>query len=192
MSKTNFYAMLSRMKYIQRWGLMRSQNSENLSEHTLEVAQLTHALCVISNARLGSDIDVGKAVLYALYHDCSEIITGDLPTPIKYHSDEMKRAYKAVEQQAGHRLLQLLPEDLAVHYAPYFEPPSSAEIALIIKAADKLSALIKCIEEENGGNREFSKARQSTMKALRDMKLPAVDIFIEECLEGYGLTLDEL
>ncbi len=192
MDGTNFYAMLSRMKYIQRWGLMRNQRDENLSEHTLEVALLCHALCAISNTRLGTKLDTGQAVLYAMYHDCSEIITGDLPTPIKYHSDEMKKAYKAVEHGASQRLLSLLPDDLCPQYAPYLEQKPSPELAKILKAADKLSALIKCIEEQSGGNKEFTMARKSTEAALKEMNMPAVDIFMAECLEGYGLTLDEM
>jgi len=192
MATTNFYAMLSRMRYISRWGLMRNSNPENLSEHTLDVAFLTHALCVIQNTRLGGAVDPGQAVLYALYHDCCEIITGDMPTPIKYQSDTIRTAYKQVERGANARLLSLLPADLAESYRPYLEGSPDPQVKALVKAADKLSALIKCVEEESGGNREFVRAKQSTLAALHAMALPAVEVFLTECLPAYGLTLDEL
>lgn len=192
MSQTNFYAMLSRMKYINRWGLMRNSAPENLSEHTLEVALLTHALCVLCNSRFGGQVEVGTAVLYALYHDCSEIITGDLPTPIKYQNEQIKTAYKQVEVLADQRLLALLPPDLTEAYRPYFSPCPDPKIKLLVKAADKLSALIKCVQEECSGNREFSTAKESTLAALHAMELPEVEAFLTDCLPAYGLTLDQL
>ena len=147
----HFYALLSRMKYILRWGLMRQSRPENLSEHTAETAILAHALAEIGNRRLGRAYDPGQVALYALYHDCSEIITGDLPTPIKYENDGIRTAYKAVEQKAARRLGRLLPEDLRAAYQPYLDGPQG-EIARLVKGADKLSALIKCMEEEAAGN----------------------------------------
>ena len=185
-----FYAMLCRMKYIHRWGLMRATAPENLSEHTLEVAYLSHALVELGNRRLGKDLDPGKAVLYALYHDCSEILTGDMPTPVKYGSDQLRSAYKEVERQAAGRLLEKLPEDLAEGYAPWFVIPPAYE--QVVKAADKLSALIKCLEEKKLGNGEFDTAARSTREAIRAMELPEADLFLEEFLPAYSRTLDEL
>ena len=192
MPQTNFYAMLSRMKYIQRWGLMRNSDAENLSEHTLEVALLAHALCLLHNTRFGGCADPGRTVLYALYHDCSEIITGDLPTPVKYRSRELKTAYKQVEQEADDRLLSLLPEDLRPAYAPYFSPCPDPQIKKLVKAADKLSALIKCVGEERSGNLEFKTAKESTLASIHGMDCPEAEAFLAECLPAYGLTLDQL
>ena len=187
----HFYALLSRMKYILRWGLMRQSRPENLSEHTAETAVLAHALAVIGNRRLGRRYDEGQAVLYALYHDCSEIITGDLPTPIKYENDSIRTAYKAVEQKAARRLGRLLPPDLREAYQPYLEGPQG-ELARLVKAADKLSALIKCMEEEAAGNREFLRAKEASLASLAALGLPEAEIFLQECLPSYGLSLDEL
>ena len=186
----SFFAMVNRMKYINRWGLMRNSVPENLSEHTLEVAYITHGLAALRNSRFGGDLDCGKAVLYALYHDCSEIITGDLPTPVKYHNQTLKDAYKAVEAQAAQRLLEGLPEDLAEAFAPRFEP--GGEYRLLVKAADKISALIKCVEERKMGNRDFDTAYQSTLDALVEMEVPEAEIFLREFLPGYCMTLDDL
>lgn len=184
-----FFAMLSRMKYIARWGLMRGARQENLSEHTLEVAYLTHALVILGNKRYGRSLDPGLAVLYALYHDCAEIITGDLPTPVKYHSDALRTAYKELEAEAAHRLLEKLPPDLAGDFAPFFDIPP--EYAPLVKAADKLSALIKCQEERSSGNHEFDSAYKTTLDSLRGMGLPEADDFLSEFFPAYGLTLDE-
>ena len=187
----HFYALLSRMKYILRWGLMRQSRPENLSEHTAETAVLAHALAVIGNRRLGRRYDEGQAVLYALYHDCSEIITGDLPTPIKYENDSIRTAYKAVEQKAARRLGRLLPPDLRAAYQPYLEGPQG-ELARLAKAADKLSALIKCMEEVEAGNGEFLRAKEASLASLAALGLPEAEIFLRECLPSYGLSLDEL
>lgn len=187
--KNAFFAMLSRMKYIARWGLMRGTRQENLSEHTLEVAYLTHALTVLGNRRHGRDLDPGKAVLYALYHDCAEIITGDLPTPVKYHSDALRSAYKDLEAEAAHRLLEKLSPDLREDFSPFFEIPS--DYAPLVKAADKLSALIKCREEKDSGNHEFDSAYQTILDSLHAMALPEADDFLAEFFPAYGLTLDE-
>lgn len=184
-----FFAILSRMKYIARWGLMRGTRQENLSEHTLEVAYLAHALVALGNRRFGRDLDPGKAVLYALYHDCSEIITGDLPTPVKYHDETLRDAYKRVEAEAAGRLLEKLPPELAGDFAPCFDIPE--EYAPIIKAADKLSALIKCQEERGVGNHEFDSAYETTLASLRRMALPEVEAFLAEFFPAYGYTLDE-
>lgn len=185
----SFFAMLGRMKYITRWGLMHSTRRENLSEHSLEVAYLAHALTALANRRLGKSLDPGRAVLYALYHDCGEILTGDLPTPVKYHNETIRAAYKAVEEQASARLLEKLPPDLRQDFAPWFSVPP--EYAPIVKAADKLSALIKCQEEKNSGNREFDRAWETTLASLREMGLPEAGLFLEEFFPAYAQTLDE-
>jgi 5'-deoxynucleotidase len=181
------------MKYIERWALMRNSDAENLSEHSLEVGMIAHALAVISNVRLGNDLDVGKAALIGMYHDATEIITGDLPTPIKYFNADIKSAYKEIEGVAADKLLALIPEDMREYYTPIFKKNKDDEyIRKLVKAADKLSALIKCIEEEKAGNKEFASAMKSTEKTLDAMELKEVEIFKEEFLGSYYLTLDEL
>lgn len=186
---SSFFAMLGRMKHISRWGLMHSTRRENLSEHSLDVAYLAHALTVLGNRRFGKQLDPGKAVLYAIYHDCSEILTGDLPTPVKYKNEALRSAYKAVEEEAASRLLGKLPREFREDFSPWFLVPE--EYVPIIKAADKLSALIKCQEEKNSGNREFDRAWETTMASLRAMDLPEAEAFLEEFFPAYGQTLDE-
>lgn len=190
---SHFFAMMARMKYIERWALMRNSDAENLSEHSLEVGMIAHALAVISNVRLGSRLDVGKAALIGMYHDATEIITGDLPTPIKYFNADIKSAYKEIEGVAADKLLAFIPEDMRGYYEPVFKKDKDDEyIRKLVKAADKISALIKCIEEEKAGNREFASAKESTEKTLDSMGLKEVEIFKEEFLGSYYLTLDEL
>ena len=186
---SNFIAILSRMKYITRWGLMRNTRAENLSEHSLETAMLAHALALIGNRRLGKDYDPGKAALFALYHDATEILTGDLPTPIKYYSPDIRDAYKQIECSAGDQLLSFLPEDLRPDYADLLSPPE--EYRPLIKAADKLSAYIKCMEEGKMGNHEFDAAAAATRASIEQLALPEADIFLQEFMGGFGLTLDE-
>ncbi len=189
----HFFAMMARMKYIERWALMRNSSSENLSEHSLDVAMIAHALAVIGNLRLGKKLDENKAAIVALYHDTTEIITGDLPTPVKYFNADIKSAYKEVEQVAADRLLSLLPEDMQDYYRDfYYKNDEDAYIWKLVKAADKLSAYIKCIEEEKAGNTEFTNAKESTMKSLDEMNIEEVNIFKKEFLDSYKLTLDEL
>ena len=183
------FARLGRMNYISRWGLMRSTRQENLSEHTLEVAYLAHGLAVLGNRRYGRGLNPERAVMYALYHDCSEILTGDLPTPVKYQNDDLRAAYQAVEDQAAGRLLEKLPPDLSADFAPYFDIPPDYQ--RLIKAADKLSALIKCQEEQNSGNREFDSAYETTLAALRELALPEAEAFLAEFFPPYRRTLDE-
>lgn len=187
----NFFALTSRMKYITRWGLMRNSRPENIAEHSLEVAIITHLLCELRNRRFGGNIDVSKAVLTAVYHDVPEIITGDLPTPVKYYGPEIKSAYRRVEQAAKDRLMHSVPEDLREAYAPLFDENGDPEISKIVKAADKLSALIKCIEERRSGNTDFAEAERSTLEAIKNLGLREADVFIEEFLPAYSLTLDE-
>lgn len=189
----SFYAMMSRMKYIDRWALMRNSQSENIAEHSLEVSMLVHALAIINNKRLGGDVNPEKAALIGLYHDSTEIITGDMPTPIKYYNNEIQDAFKEIEKVAANRLLNMLPEDFRDSYESIFFPKEGEEhVWKLVKAADKLSALIKCIQEEKAGNTEFISAKNSITSALKDMKLAEVNIFMEEFLPSYDKTLDEL
>ncbi|WP_026494646.1 5'-deoxynucleotidase [Butyrivibrio sp. WCD3002] len=193
----NFFATISRMKYIERWALMRNSRQENLCEHSLEVAMIAHALCIIGNIRYGKHLDAEKAALIGLYHDASEIITGDMPTPVKYYNEEIKRAYKQVEAIADVSLLHKLPEDLRPAFEEIFKAQEGEDeeyMRRLVKAADKLSALIKCIEEKNAGNSEFRTAEKSTLKSINKLKedLPEVEDFMNDFLEPYGKTLDEL
>lgn len=187
-----FFAVLSRMKYITRWALMRNTRQENICEHSQDVAVLAHALAVITNRRFGGHVDEGRCALLAMYHDAPEIFTGDMPTPVKYYNPAMRDAYKQVEHISARKLLSMLPEDLQAGYEPYFFPPEEwHEEKRLVKAADKLSALIKCVEELGQGNREFASARKATEEAIRKMEIPAADCFIDEFLPAYELTLDE-
>ncbi|MBO4913273.1 MAG: 5'-deoxynucleotidase [Butyrivibrio sp.] len=193
----NFFALISRMKYIDRWALMRNTRQENLCEHSMEVAMIAHALCVIGNTRYGRHLDANKAALVGLYHDASEIITGDLPTPVKYYNKELKTAYKQVEAIADDKLLEKLPEDLKPAFEQVFKADDNEDeryMRRLVKAADKLSALIKCMAETGAGNNEFRTAKESTEKSVRSlyMELPEVLDFVNEFLSSYGNTLDEL
>ena len=187
-----FYALLGRMRYITRWGLMRNTFAENIQEHSHQVAVLSHALALIRREILkleGPDPD--RCAVAALYHDASEILTGDLPTPIKYYNPDIQLAYKQVEHVAGQKLLEMLPQELRNSYAPLVLEEDAA-INRIVKAADKLSAHIKCLEEQKAGNTEFDSAAKQTMKAMRTMELPELDWFLTHCLEAYSLDLDQL
>ena len=187
-----FYALLGRMRYITRWGLMRNTFSENIQEHSHQVAVLAHALALIRRDVLkmaGPDPD--KCAVAALYHDASEILTGDLPTPIKYYNPDIKTAYKQVERIAGERLLTMLPPQLRQSYE-HLVLEDDPEVTPIVKAADKLSAYIKCIEEQKAGNTEFDSAALLTMEAMRKMELPELDWFIESCLPAFSLNIDQL
>ena len=193
----NFFALLSRMKYIERWALMRNSRPENLSEHVAEVSMLAHALCVIGNTRYGKHLDASKAALIGLYHDASEIITGDMPTPVKYYNQDIRAAYKQVEKIAETRLLEKLPEDMRPAYEEIFHSSDDEDevyMRRLVKAADKLSAFIKCIEEENAGNGEFRTAKQSLRNVMTDLSSELVEVrdFMKEFLPAYGHTLDEL
>ena len=188
MSK-HFFALLSRMKNIYRWGLMRNTRHENLSEHSLETAFIAHALATIRNRRLGGDVDANAVAAAAMFHDTSEIITGDMPTPVKYYNDEIKTIYKKIEATAADRLLSTLPEDLRSDYTALYSPDDQTK--RIIKAADKISAYIKCIEETNSGNREFEAAKESTLKLIHELNMPEAEIFLEEFAESFSLPLDQ-
>ena len=187
-----FYALMGRMRYITRWGLMRNTFSENIQEHSHQVAVLAHALALIRRDILklqGPDPD--RCAVAALYHDASEILTGDLPTPIKYYNPDIKGAYKQVERIAGERLLTMLPPELTASYE-HLVLEDDEEVNPIVKAADKLSAYIKCIEEQKAGNTEFDSAAEQTMKAMKAMNLPELDWFVEKCLPAFSLNLDQL
>lgn len=188
-----FFAMLSKMKYINRWALMRNTREENLSEHSYEVSVISHCLGHIGNIRLGKNLNTEKMATYSLYHDVSEIITGDMPTPVKYLNDEIKSAYKKVEKTATDRLLKMLPVDFIHEYekALYMEDLTEYEKKLI-KAADKISALIKCIEEQKAGNLEFEDAKNSTLQSIIDMDMEEPNIFLKEFLDAYKGTIDKL
>ena len=187
-----FYALMGRMRYITRWGLMRNTFSENISEHSHMTAVLAHALALIRRDILkleGPDPD--RCAVAALYHDASEILTGDLPTPIKYYNPEIKAAYKQVEHVAGLRLLEMLPAELRGAYE-HLILEDDAAVEPIVKAADKLSAHIKCLEEQKAGNTEFDSAAKQTWDAMKAMKLPELDWFLDYCLGAFALNLDQL
>lgn len=179
------------MKYINRWGLMRNTRQENIAEHSLDTAIITHLLCEIKNKRFGGNVDASRAVMYAIYHDVPEIITGDLPTPVKYYSPVISEAYKDVEKAAVNRLLEGIPEDLRDTYAEIFNEENDPELRCIVKAADKISALIKCIEERKTGNSDFLDAERQTLASIKKMNMPEADVFLNEFLPAYSLTLDE-
>ncbi len=189
--KSHFYAYISRMRYIPRWALMRNSFSENVQEHSHMVAVLAHALALIRSEVFGGEIDAGQVAVYALYHDATEIITGDMPTPIKYYNPEIKASYRKVESVAAEKLLSLLPEALRARYRPILRV-EDAEARRLVKAADKLSAHIKCLEELKAGNLEFKRAAEQTRAALVEMRLPELDWFMEHCMDSFSMTLDEL
>lgn len=188
----NFFAYISRMRYIGRWSLMRNSMPENIQEHSHMVAVLAHALGVIRRDVFNRPCDPNEYAAAALYHDCSEILTGDLPTPIKYHSDEISTAYKQVEALACGKLLQTLPEELRGAFEPLLIGEAQARLHDIVKAADKLSAYIKCIEERKAGNNEFLSAEKQIRRILDESPLPEVKYFMEHFIPAFELTLDEL
>jgi len=192
MKSNHFYAMLSRMKYINRWGLMRNTREENISEHSLEVAFIAHALGVINNEIYGGDLPPERLAILGMYHDVTEIITGDMPTPVKYYNSVIRRAYAEVENVAKDELLSGLPHMMRKYYENVLlETTEEENLWRFVKAADKISALIKCIEEEQMGNQDFSDARNTIEKALKDMNIKEADYFISQFLPAYKLTLDK-
>ena len=186
-----FYAYLSRMRYINRWGLMRNTIQENIQEHSHMVSVFAHALALIRNELFGGTVDAGKVAVAALYHDAAEIFTGDLPTPVKYQTPEIRAAYQKIEEGAAEKLLSMLPDSLQGAYRPVLSE-EEAEVTLLVKAADKLSAYVKCVEELKGGNLEFRSAAMQTKQALDTMELPELNYFMEQFLPAFSLTLDEL
>ena len=189
--KSHFFAYISRMRFIQRWALMRNTAQENVQEHSHQVAVLAHALAVIRNEKFGGSVDAGAVAVAGLYHDASEILTGDLPTPIKYDNPAIRKAYKDVEAVAERKLLEMLPQELQDVYRPVLTGPGG-EVEQLVKAADKLSAYIKCVEELKAGNNEFREAAAQTRRALEAYELPEVQYFMDTFMDSFALTLDEL
>lgn len=189
--KSHFFAYISRLRFIARWALMRNTAPENVQEHSHQVAVLAHALAVIRNQKFGGRVDAGQAAVLALYHDASEILTGDMPTPIKYYNPAIKAAYKDVEAVANRKLLEMLPQELQAVYAPILQE-SDPDLHTLVKAADKLSAYIKCVDEVKAGNTEFREAAVQTRAALEKFDLPEVAYFLDVFMDSFSLTLDEL
>lgn len=193
--QSSFFAFVDRTKYINRWGLMRSNDTENVCEHSMQTAVLAHALAVAARDVFGKDIDPNRIAAAALYHDCSEILTGDMPTPVKYKSGELEAAYKKAETEARERLFATLPEELKAGYvdAVFFEE-RQPELYRYVKAADKLSAYLKCLNETRGGNREFSRAEATVKASLERMaeSMEELKWFMDTVLPSYSMTLDDL
>lgn len=193
MGISDFFAFAARTKYINRWALMRNTRYETLSEHSAQVAEIAYALAVIGNERLDKNYNAERAALLGLYHDLPEIITGDLPTPVKYFSEETKSAYKAVEKNASKQLLSMLPDDLRKNYEPLFKKKTDdKELWRLVKSADKICAYLKCIEERNAGNKEFCEAEKSITKALQRLDCEEAKIFIEEFVPSFEKTIDQM
>lgn len=189
---SNFFAYLFRMKYIKRWSLMRSVREENIMEHTEEVVSLAHILAVIDNNIYGGNLDMEKTVLIAQYHEVGEVITGDLPTPIKYFNPEIKTAYKDLEFKACEKILAMLPEELKGEYEPFILPDTDSKEYKVVKYADRLAAYLKCVEEVKAGNSEFKKAKNSIGNELKKAKYPPLEYFFKNFADAFELSLDEL
>lgn len=188
----DFFAFLARMRYISRWGLMRNTVQENIQEHSLDVAVIAHALATIRNIYFDGTVDPARAAMYGIFHDTSEIFTGDMPTPVKHFNPNFKKSFHQLEEKAKKKLLAMLPPEMAEEYEPLFFYDDDPEYRALVKAADKISALVKCIEEEKSGNLEFRRAGAEHLEALSDSPLPEVRYFLEKFLAGYRLSLDEL
>ena len=186
-----FFAYLSRLRLIHRWSLMRNTVPENDAEHSLQVAMIAHAIAIIARDRYGKDVDPEHVLSLAVYHDATEVMTGDLPTPVKYHSDELRGAYHRLEELSADRLLALLPEDLQPAFTQYMKQASGYEHTLV-KAADRISACIKCMEEQRAGNREFDYAAENIRDSIAAIDLPEVKDFLTDFLPAFDMTLDEL
>lgn len=188
----HFFAYMNRMKYIRRWGLMRNTQVENDMEHSLQTAMIAHGIALLGNKRFGRDYDAEHIMALAVYHDASEVITGDLPTPIKHNNPIIKDEYHRLESIANQRLLDTLPEDLREEYAVLIDTDETTAEWKVVKAADRISAYIKCVEERKAGNREFIEAEMSTLAAIRGTDLPEVQAFMEIFSPGFALSLDEI
>ncbi len=188
----NFYAFMDRMKYIKRWSLMRSVRDENIMEHSQQVAMLAHSLAIINNKVFGGAADAQKCVMYAVYHECGEVMTVDLPTPIKYFNNSIHGAYKNLEDKACDKLLDMLPDELKGEIGVYIKPDTASLEYRLVKAADRLAAYIKCLEEYRCGNTEFEKAKKSIEADLHSRNMPEVEYFFEKFIPAFNLTLDEL
>lgn len=192
MKEQHFYAMLSRMKYINRWGLMRNTRNENLCEHSLEVAFVAHALGIINNEVFGGNVNAERLAILGMYHDVTEIITGDMPTPVKYYSPLIRNAYKEVENVAASEMLSGLPEQLRERYQDVLtETEEERQLWKYVKAADKISAYIKCLEEQRTGNTDFADAERTIKKSIDNMHIDEVDYYMEKFMPSYMMTLDE-
>lgn len=188
----DFFAFLSRMRYISRWGLMRNTVPENIQEHSLDVAVIAHALALIRNTYFNGTLDASRVALYGIFHDASEIFTGDMPTPVKHFNPDFKKSFHELEDKARRKLLAMLPPELATAYEPLFFFDNEEEYVQLVKAADKIAALTKCIEEGKSGNLEFRRAEAEHLEHLSATPLPEVAFFLEKLLPGYRLSLDEL
>ena len=188
----HFFAYISRMKYIQRWGLMRNTLPENDMEHALQTAMIAHAIAVMGNVRYNRGYNAEYIMALAMYHDASEVLTGDLPTPVKHHNPAIRQEYNKLEGIAAQKLMGMLPPDLREYYAPLIAHDESTREWRIVKAADRICAYIKCLEERKGGNQEFESARKSVKKTLDQIELPEVQDFISQCVPGFAMTLDEI
>jgi len=189
--KHHFFAYVSRLRYIRRWGLMRSVMPENDAEHSLQVAMIAHAIAIMGRDNYGREVNPEHVLALGVYHDVSEVITGDMPTPVKYQTDELRKSYKDVERMANERLLSMLPDGMRTAYTPYLSVPEDYD-RQILKAADSISAYLKCLEERRAGNREFDAAGESIRKGLAQIELPEVQDFIREFIPSFELSLDEL
>ncbi len=189
---SKFFAFLDRMKLIDRWALMRNTTNEDVAQHTMQVALLAHALCVIENTLFGGALDANKAATLALYHESAEVVTGDLPTPVKYYDDDINRAYKNIEHRAEMKLIETLPDELKSAFSPFVQPDKTSAEYKIVKRADKMSALIKCVEELAVGNNEFKNAYESTIKELESASEKSVGYFLDVFLPAYSMSLDYL
>ncbi|HEX3030221.1 MAG TPA: 5'-deoxynucleotidase [Clostridia bacterium] len=193
MKKHHFFAFISRMKYINRWGLMRNTFHENIQEHSLQVAIVAHALATTRNQVFCGNVDADRAAVLAMYHDCNETITGDMPTPVKYYNPEINEAYKKVEHLSKNKLVSMLPNELKDTYSKIlFAQEGDKELWRLVKAADRISAYIKCLEEENAGNSEFKKAGEAILKTVEALDMPEVKYFLENFIPSFKLSLDEL
>ena len=192
-TSSHFFAYLSRMKFIHRWGLMRNTQMENIQEHSLQVAMIAHALALIRNRLFAGGLDPERVMVLAVFHEVSEVITGDFPSPLKYFNPEISRAYSEIEEVARNRLWEMIPAELRDDYRPVlFHDPAEAQNWEIVKAADKISAYTKCLEELKAGNQEFAKAKDSVKKEIGALRLPEVDYFMECFVASFALALDEL
>ena len=188
----HFFAYMNRMKYIRRWGLMRNTKIENDMEHAFQTAMIAHAIALLGNERYERDYDAEHIAVLGMYHDASEVITGDLPTPIKHNNPAIKKEYHKLESIAQKRLLTMLPADVMPDYEPLIEPDESTPEWRVVKAADKISAYIKCMEERSAGNREFYQAEETVLASIRKIDLPEVQDFMDEFVPGFGMSLDEI
>ncbi len=189
----HFFAFLSRMKYINRWGLMRNTYTENIQEHSLQVAIIAHGLAVIKNTYFNGEVNPERVAILAMFHDCNEIITGDMPTPIKYYNPQISKIYKDIEDISKEKIISMLPEEMAdEYYSLFFKNPDDMNCWKLVKAADRISAYIKCIEEVKVGNNEFKKARETILDTIMEIDLPEVRYFMEKFIPSFNLSLDEI